>query len=294
MRWLIIVLGGSLVIVGALARPPAKEVRTEHERPLLPRKELLQIVGAAYRSVVADYFWIQTLHATGKAGNRYEYRDIYDYADVVTDVDPRFQFAYVFASTAVTFNLGRDTWVNTEESTSLLQKGLRQFPNHLYMRILLSFNYSYYHREPLRAARLLEETSRLPGAPRYLSALATRLYAQSGDFDAGLMLAHQLSASADDSETRAAFERRVKEIELERELKRVDASIALFEAREGRLPHTIQELVDRGDLDEIPLDPLGGQIFLGLDGRSRSTSSEDRLEAHGGVSNREHPQQEHP
>ena len=165
MRRLGFILISSILAVAVLARPPSKVARTEHERPLLPRKELLQIVAAAYRPLVADYFWIQTLQATGKATNRYEYRDIYDYADMVTDIDPLFQYVYGFAGTAVTFNLGRETWVNTEESTRILQKGLRQFPQDVYMRILLAFNYSYFHYEPLRAARLLEETSRLPGHP---------------------------------------------------------------------------------------------------------------------------------
>ncbi len=87
----------------------------------------------------------------------------------------------------------------------------------------------------------------------------------------------------------------MKEIELERELQRVDASIAAFKEREGRLPQTLRELVDRGDLDAIPMDPLGGEIILGQDGRSRSTASEDRLEAHGGASNRElTPEQDNP
>ncbi len=189
MRRLGFLLISSILAVAVLARPPAKSRERSTSAQLLPRKELLQIVGAAYRPLIADYFWIQTLQATGKASNRYEYRDIYDYADMVTDVDPMFQYVYGFAGTAVTFNLGRETWVNTEESTRILQKGLRQFPQDVYMRILLAFNYSYFHYEPLRAARLLEETSRLPGAPSYLSALATRLYAQSGEFNAGLILA---------------------------------------------------------------------------------------------------------
>ncbi|MBX5484918.1 MAG: hypothetical protein IRZ16_24110 [Myxococcaceae bacterium] len=254
---------------------------------MLPRKELLNVIGASVRPMIADYFWIQLIHATGTASDRYEYRNIYDYADLVTDLDPRFEYAYVFSSTAVTYNLGKDTWVNTEESTALLEKGLRQFPKHVFLRTILAFNFSFYHRQPLRAARLLEETSRLPGAPRYLAQLATRLYAQSGAFDAGLELARTLAEGTSDPETRATFERRVKEIELERILQRIDDAIDAFERQSKRPPHDLKELVSSGFLAAVPEDPLGGTLYIGSDGRSYSSASAHRLEAYGGVSRKE-------
>ena len=117
----------------------------------------------------------------------------------------------------------------------------------------------------------------MPGAPKYLPALATRLYAQAGQVESGLALARSLYEASDDTETRQTFAKRIKELELERTLRIVDESVATFERREGRLPASLEELVTHGDLPAAPLDPMGGQVLLGTDGRSQSTAVSRRL-----------------
>ena len=257
--------------------PPESELIGGHRAPLLPRKEFLHAMGAAYQHLVADYFWIQSIQAVGRAQTAEEYRDIFDYADLTTDLDPLFVLVYRFCGPAITFNRGRENWINTEESTRILEKGVRAVPNHIFLRILLAYNLSYFHKQYDRAARLLEETSRMPGAPKYLPALATRLYAQAGQVESGLALARSLYEASDDTETRQTFAKRIKELELERTLRIVDESVATFERREGRLPASLEELVTHGDLPAAPLDPMGGQVLLGTDGRSQSTAVSRRL-----------------
>jgi hypothetical protein len=263
--------------IAALSRPPTVEVGAEHRPPLLPRREFLHAIGASYQQLVADYFWIQAIQAVGRAEIAEEYRDVFDYADLATDLDPTFITVYRFCGPAITFNKGREDWVNTEESTRILEKGVRAAPRDVFLRILLAYNLSYFHKQYERAARLLEETSKLQGSPRYLPALATRLYAQAGQVEAGLALARSLYETSEEPETRRNFERRIKELELERTLRNIDAAVSSFLRREGRLPSRLEELVATGDLPALPLDPLGGNLILGSDGRSSSTALARRL-----------------
>jgi hypothetical protein len=272
-----VTLGLSICVVAAFARPPAKEVRGEHRSPLLPREEFLHLIGASNQQLVADYFWIQAIHAVGAAQTAAEYRDIFFYADLVTDLDPAFKFVYRFCGPAIPLNMGREVWVNTLESTQLLEKGVQAHPKDVLLRILLAYNLSYYHKNYRYAASLVEETAKLPGAPRYLNALATRLYAQSGDIDAGLALAHSIYNTAEDPETREAFDRRIKELQLERILRQIDSAVAAYAKREGHLPAQVQELVKWGDLPALPSDPLGGDLTLATDGHSQSTALARRL-----------------
>jgi tetratricopeptide (TPR) repeat protein len=275
LRWSIVLIV-SLAVCAALAAPPRRPGYKGHLPPLLPRLEVLRAVGAPIHHLVTDYFWIQTIQAVGKASNRFEYRDIYDYAEMVTELDPKFRQVYVFAGVSIPFR-DRSGWHNTEESTRLLEKGLRHFPDFVYLRIILAYNLSTYHREYERAARILEEASRLPDAPDYLPGLVTRLHAQAGNFDAGLELARSLAETSPEPETREHFERRVRELELERELKHVDAAVEAYRQREGKLPSGIEALVLSGDLPRVPEDPLGGRIELDAEGRGRSTAQEKRL-----------------
>ena len=266
-----------IAVVGALSRPPLKNVATEHRPPLLPREEFLHVIAASHQQLVTDYFWILAIQAVGAAQTPEEYRDIYDYADLITNLDPKFISVYRYCGPAIPVNLGRENWVNTNESTQLLEKGVRAVPKDVFLRILLAYNLSYFHKNYDSAARLVEETAKLPRSPRYLPALATRLYAQSGRIDSGLALARSLFETSTDPETRKAFEQRIKELELERTLRSIDVAVSAYVKREGRQPSSLKELVDKGDLRAIPSDPLGGDLIIGTDGRSQSTALARRL-----------------
>ena len=266
-----------IAVVGALSRAPPKRVATEHRPPLLPRKEFLHVIGASHQQLVADYFWILAIQATGAAQTPEEYRDIFDYADLIANLDPNFISVYRLCGPAIPVNLGHENWVNTTESTQLLERGVRAAPKDIFLRILLAYNLSYFHKQYEHAARLVEETARIPGSPRYLPALATRLYAQSGHIDSGLALARSLFETSTDPETRKAFEQRIKELELERTLRSIDGAVSAYVRREGRQPSSLKELVDKADLAAMPSDPLGGALIIGTDGHSQSTAVARRL-----------------
>ncbi len=268
----------SLLSLALLATPPRKPPRGPHQEPLLPRQELLYMAGRGHLQLVADYFWLQVIQATGSARKAEEYRDVYGYADLTTDLDPKFAFVYPFAAGVLPTNLGRETWVNTEESTRLLRKGLPLFPNSLEMNVLLAYNLSSFHQQYKEAAQVLEHASTLPGAPSYLPALATRLYAQSGEVEAGLALAQSLADSAQDPSTRETFLQRIRELELEAELRRVDAAIGEYRQQFGVAPPDIQTLLWLGFLMEPPNDPQGGGFYIGHDERAYAETQNRRLE----------------
>jgi len=270
----VIAMAAGVAVVALLsAAPPRRPPKGPHQPPLLPRPELLHALFAAQQMMVADYWWVRTTEATGRAQTAEEYRDIADYAALVADLDPDFAYLYVFAGAVIPVNLGRDRWANTEESTRILERGVQRFPRHIYLRILLAHNLSYFRRDYRAAADLLAGTAKLPGAPRYLAALATRMYAQAGEFDAGRAIAEALAESTEDPELRELMKQRRDQMAQEEELQRVDRAVAAFRARQGRAPFGLEELVVAGDLPALPVDPLGGTISLDPRGFAVSSST---------------------
>jgi hypothetical protein len=266
------------VVFLTLTPPEPITAAQQHMPPLLPRASLLRVAGRAFLSVVADYYWLVAIQAAGNAISEGQYRDIADYAQLITDLDPDFAYVYQFGGMMAPYNRGRETWVNTRESTAILEKGVARFPKMVILRSLLAYNYSVYEKAYAKAAHLLEEAARLPGTPPYVSLLATRLYAQAGDFDAASAFADQFAVNAADTETREKFEHRKLEIALERILQALDQAVASFQEHNGRLPNDLKELVSSGALTSIPADPLEGELYLGTDGRTYSTAQEHRLE----------------
>jgi hypothetical protein len=264
-----------------LSAPPREPLRGPYQAPLLPRLEFLRIIGAGQRSLVTDYFWLQAIQSMGEAGRSRkpeDYLDLFYYADLVTDLDPDFKKVYVFAGNAVPTNLGRETWVNTKEGRKILEKGVARFPSDPNLRLFLAYNLSYFHGEHQLAADHLAVAARLPNASANIAEMASRMLAHTGRFDTALELAISMRDSEQEPELRELFERRVQEIQRERVLMEVDAAIRSFQAREGRLPESVSELVAKGSLAQVPTDPMGGNIFIGPDGRSSSTSGDIRLD----------------
>jgi hypothetical protein len=96
--------------------------------------------------------------------------------------------------------------------------------------------------------------------------------------DAGLALARTLANSAEDEETREIFKQRVRDLEMEGELRRVEASIARFREQFGVAPPDVDTLLWLGFLDRPPYDPKGGGFFIGADERAYSVTQQRRLE----------------
>ncbi|WP_338864190.1 pilus assembly protein PilG [Myxococcus stipitatus] len=248
------------------------------DRPILPRAGFLRALFKAQLGLVTDYFWVMTINRVGAARSLSDYRDIYYYADLTTDLDPRFSKVYSFAGITIPIQLRREEYANVELSSRILRKGLVNTPEDKRIHFQLAYNLIFFERRYREAAAIIEELSREPGAPEWYSGLATRLYAQAGDFDTSLGLAQMMRDGAEDEETRAYYERRVNEILQEQVLQEVDKAIQKYKARAGEPPATLEAVVAAGDLRELPADPLGGQLFLGQDGRAYSSASRFRLE----------------
>ncbi|WP_208729836.1 tetratricopeptide repeat protein, partial [Corallococcus exercitus] len=246
--------------------------------PLLPRPGLLQTVFKSQQGLVTDYFWIMMMNRIGAAYRPDQYRDVYDYADLITDLDPKFRQAYLYGGITIPVHLGREKYANTEESTRLLRKGLTHLPDNEQLAFQLAYNLMFFDQKYKEAADIIQGLSKRPDAPAWYSALATRLYAQSGDFDSSLSLSMALRDGAQDEETRDFYARRVEEIHQERLLRTLDAAIQRYKAREGHLPDDLTALVSAGDLPALPEDPLGGKLYLGEDGRAYSDAVRFRME----------------
>lgn len=273
--WIALLL--SLVAVVALSRPPELKAAGETAPPLLPRPEVMQVLGAFDRPLFADYFWLMTIQQIGLAQKAGEYRAVADYARLAVALDPDFREVYRVAGLSIPFNLGREKWVNTEESTAILAEGVARFPDDPRLGIPYAYNLSFFHRQYERAGELLGRLAKRPGAPRYLGQLSARLYAMVGRFDDGLELTRSLAAEASDPESRALFEDRAREIEQERLLREVEVACNRFTSRSGRAPSALLELVAAGDLPGLPMDPLGGDISLEDECKARSSSRSRRL-----------------
>ena len=272
----VFVLASALLLLGLSARSPSRSI--QQETLALPRPAVLRGIFAGQQHLIADYYWLLTINRVGAATTAEELRKVYPYADLVTDLDPDFEYAYRFAALTLPVQTADGQIANLPEAEKLLRKGLQRFPGNRKLLFQIAFNYMYYEGRYEEAADIFQQLAQDPTAPKWYGALATRLYAAGGDLDTSAYLTQQLLETCIDPELCENYERRLVEIEQERLLRAIDDAVTRFEKARGRRPRDFSELTATGLLTGLPPDPFGGEYYLDDEGRARSTATKHRLE----------------
>lgn len=240
----------------------------------LPRGEYLKPALLGYDHLGADILWLRLLQVVGqKRITAEEYEWIYHAMDVITTLDPQYDYVYYVGGVTLTNLASR-----VDLSNRLLEKGFRENPTVWNIPFLLGYNHYFILGDAAKAAEYIAAAARLPGGPAYLPGLATRMYAEANNPDTALQFLEALWRQTEDAETREVLEKRAKEIMIERDIQLLESAVQLYGTKEGHLPDGLHDLVSSGYLTQIPQEPFGGSYELNpKTGEVTSSSHPDRL-----------------
>ncbi len=277
LRAFVALLG--IALVAGLSEPPPKVV-ARGGLNVLPNPLVLKVVGRSQLEFVADLFWVRMANMAGTANTRDEYTALLPIANLIADLAPRFKYPYYVGGVLAPMRRGRTKeYDNAVEAVALMQRGVTAVPSYTRLHVQKAYSELEMLHQPVVAARTLQIAARLPDAPDYVGKLATRMLAQAGEFDDARAFALEMATSADDPQVRADFELRLKQIDLERVLTGVDEAARRYEEEQGHPTTSVDELVAKGYLPEVPSDPFGGVIELTVTG-ARSSVESSRLRVH--------------
>jgi hypothetical protein len=289
----------SLCYVSAIftgARIEASHGQSGPEQLALPTPEVAKVASLGFESLVADLYFLRAVQYFGNPAN---YRANYEYlaplVNLVAELDPHFSEPLLWGGVAVTKNLGKETWINTAESTRLLRKGADRFPGDYRFHMYLAYNLMVFAHDYRGAAEELKRAIGLPGAPAYLAPLVSRLYSTAGDLDTAEAFSEALVAESQDPGLQQVMHERSLDVQTERLLRQLDAAADEYQRRFGMRPSNTLELVSTGIVSTLPVDPRGGQLYVDPDGTFRSTKLWKRLKLFDPKARRdEHPVAPHP
>lgn len=244
--------------------------RFEH----LPDSRMVEIASLGHHRLTSDFFWLRAIQYYGNWALREEgYPRLGAIIDLVTDLTPRFEYAYRFAGVAVPYNHPDRGFLNVDEAIRLLDKGVRNRPDVWQIGMFLGFAHLWYRGDSDAAIHGFEVASRAEGRPAYVPLLAARLHSHRGDPSGGLAFAQAMLEETTDPDIRRELEQRVRELEIEMVLQKLDAEVQRFRDEVGRLPRDIDELftgnpaltyaIDREAL-KLRYDAEEGMFYSGL------------------------------
>lgn len=245
---------------------------------MLPDGPTLRILSLGFKDVIADVLWLRAVQAIGQRTVSEESGNwIYRAVDIVTTLDPQFVEAYEHGGIALCTVV-----VMPEESNRILEKGMKNNPQEWRLPFVLGINYYFELADDAKAAEYVAKAAAIGGGPPYLASFASRLYMNAKEPHKGIEFLSKSYEQTTDPEMKKFLAFRLKEAVVERDLQMFESAIAEYGRRFGTPPGSLGDLVTRGLIPAVPLDPMGGlYLYDYKSGNVRSTSLDHRYQTHG-------------
>ncbi len=226
----------------------------------LPDGKTLRLAAFGQRLALADLYWLRLVQYVGETviskENRWE--ALYPLADLVTDLDPRFGYAYQVAGSNLSGLANR-----YEESERILQKGIRNVPERWSLPFALAVNKFLYEGDFAAATRYARQAAEIGHKP-HLALLAGNLALvadSEGEYMSAETLLLESIRQADTPGLRGELEERLTKVRTYQVLSRAERAIATFRRNHGRRPASFEELARLDGVQIDLIDPSGGFIL---------------------------------
>ena len=201
------------VLVAALAVTTSR-VQAYRDRPYLhanlylPSGKFVEQTSLGYREVAADWVWFQAVqYFGGYAKNEHDLAYFNGLINIVTDLDPHFDFAYTFGAVVMSQDMG-----DIERGVDILKKGMRQNPTDWVYPFEIGFLYYVGARDSDRAARYFDLAARLPGGGDRARRFAAFVHSKAGHTETSIRMWEELAREAEEPYMRDVAERYIEKL----------------------------------------------------------------------------------
>ena len=132
---------------------------------------------------------------------------LYNYIDLITELDPYFFFPYNFAGLFLATKLGE-----FDRAIEILEKGERTFPQSWRLSYIKGFTYFFYKDNVDKALVFLQEASQKPECPFFVANLAYAIMNKVGKKDLAIGFLTTLKGKKAESEWNKEIDKMIEEL----------------------------------------------------------------------------------
>lgn len=249
----------TFVLARAGLEPEATARGAPRNPAWLPSGKVVRAVSLGQRLTLADIYWMRAVQYMGETllAKAQRWEALYPLVDIVTDLDPRFAYAYQVTGSNLAALAHR-----YDDADRILQKGMRNLPDRWSLPFTYATNKFLFEQDYPEAARYARRAAEVGKRP-HLALLAANLSALANtedEYRTAELFLQQTLAQTDTPGLRDELAARLTRIRTYQVLSDVERAIAAFQRRTGRRPLLLTELLPV-ELAALPVDPSGGEIL---------------------------------
>jgi tetratricopeptide (TPR) repeat protein len=252
----VLILAAAALGVGS-ARARLVEIDTAargtKELLYLPNGKYLKAISLGHAPLVADfvYLWAIQYYSDYDRADRYRYVE-HVFGNVIAELDPAYTDPYWLGAIILTTEAK-----DVDGGLRLLDKGFEKNPSAWILPYLAGWECDRVGQFD-RAAAYFDRAAKAPGAPPALFRLKAGMTALTGNLREAIgRWQDVLDDPRNDDGARAIATRQIRTLTVRADVQELDAAIAVYRARNGRLPRSLSDLVREGILRAVPQDPDG-------------------------------------
>lgn len=263
MRYIAILLFIAMICaVYPLQKRIDKSVDTDpdFEMAYLPNGKLLKFSTMGFDGIYSDCLWIKSFQYFMKHFNSdRDWKYLVRIYDIITDLDPRFEQAYIYGSYFMTGAAGK---ANLDGAVRLLTKGTENNPDTYRLFYELGIVYDAYLKDKEKAAEFLARAGEREDCPPYVRQHAESIYREHDRFDKALIMWERIREKAKGEDMKKFADWKVKQILSEKRASLLTEAVQRYRKKYNAFPKALQDLVDGKIIDRLPSEPYGETFIL--------------------------------
>jgi hypothetical protein len=220
--------------------------------------EMMIALSGEFKGIAADYLLLEAASFFGsmEKGTPSDWEAVSRLLDQSSSLDPYFKQTYLLAQSILPWYAQK-----TNEALTILERSKKHLTWDWLPGFFLGFDYHFFLNDNLTASEELMEASKIANLSTSiaLSSWASRLASKAGQTIAAIDFLSAVYEKTEDEESKKLLEERIIAL---RGVEALQSAIDRFQSQFGRMPDTLDELVDTSILSAIPPNPYGRPYTL--------------------------------